>query len=102
MIDYDRSKVVKNFLVQYLSSPFVQHEIINRAGTTTIPDLNHGDFYTIPMLLPPVDEQLRLAKVLGSLDVLISQKKSKYISMEKIKKALMQDLLTGKVRVNVD
>ncbi len=99
MVDYDRVKTVKNFLVQYLNSPFVQHEISNRAGTTTIPDLNHGDFYTIPMILPPVAEQLKLAEVLESLDILISNKISKYAAMEKAKKALMQDLLTGKVRV---
>lgn len=102
MIDYSRSKIKRSYLVQYLNSPYIQTEIKNRAGTTTIPDLNHGDFYSLPMLIPPMDEQSKIAEVLVSNDNLILNKTKKLNALISTKKALMQDLLTGKVRVNTE
>jgi type I restriction enzyme S subunit len=102
MVDYNRRKIKRNYLVQYLNSPYIQTEIKNRAGTTTIPDLNHGDFYSLPMLIPPMDEQSKIAEVLVSYDNLILNKTKKLNAIISTKKALMQDLLTGKVRVNTE
>jgi type I restriction enzyme S subunit len=102
MVDYDRENVLKEYLVQYLNCPFIQNEISNRAGTTTIPDLNHGDFYSLPVPLPPQKEQKFISDTLSSIDVKIEKAASKLSSVEYTKKALTQDLLTGKVRVKVD
>ena len=52
--------------------------------------------------LPPLSEQLEIASSLLSLDELILVKKKKYSALQNNKKALMQDLLTGKVRVKVE
>lgn len=102
MVDYNRSKIKRSYLVQYLNSPFIQNEIKNRAGTTTIPDLNHGDFYSMPMLIPSMHEQSKIADALESNDNLILNKTLKLNALIATKKALMQDLLTGRVRVKVD
>jgi type I restriction enzyme S subunit len=101
MVDYFREKVSKIFLCQYLNSPFIQTEIENRAGTTTIPDLNHGDFYSLPMLIPSIQEQTRIADVLSSIDLRIIAIERKYTSIKNIKRGLMQDLLTGNTRVKI-
>ena len=54
------------------------------------------------ILVPPIDEQIKLVEkiygVTGNFEV-----KKKYLEqLQKLKKSLMQDLLTGKVRVQVN
>lgn len=41
LIDFDRKRIVKKFLVEYLRSNRVQHVLLIKAGASTIPDLNH-------------------------------------------------------------
>lgn len=57
LIDFDRTKYDKEFLVQYLNLDMIQADIIRRAGTSTIPDLNHGEFYKIKIFEPPINLQ---------------------------------------------
>ena len=45
------------FLYYLLTSNDIQKEIIIRAGNSTIPDLNHSDFYSIKTSVPALDEQ---------------------------------------------
>ncbi len=52
--------------------------------------------------LPSESEILSIVKTLDSIDDLISKKRNKLVTLNNTKKALMQDLLTGKVRVNVN
>lgn len=52
--------------------------------------------------LPSLNEQRKIASVLTSLGKLIEDKHNKFLQTQSLKKALMQDLLTGKVRVKVD
>ncbi|GAA0496812.1 restriction endonuclease subunit S [Salinibacillus aidingensis] len=100
-VDYDKKLINKDFLVYYLKSNIIQNIIKRLAGTTTIPDLKHGDFYNIPVVLPELDEQKNIASILSSTDKQIKQysvNKQKFIDL---KKGLMQKLLSGKIRVKV-
>ena len=54
LIDFDREKYNKEFIVHYLNLDFIQADIIRRAGVSTIPDLNHGEFYNIKIFEPPI------------------------------------------------
>ena len=69
------------------------------AGTTTIPDLKHSDFYKLPVLVPKIEEQKKIALILSSIDKRIEQYKDKKEKLEEVKRGLMQDLLLGKIRV---
>jgi len=99
LVDYDRKKVDRDFLVYYLRSAKVQKMILDRAGTTTIPDLNHGDFYSIPFLKPNLQEQKKIAEILSAVDDKINIYKQVKNKLTTLKKGLMQDLLSGEVRV---
>ena len=57
LIDFDRERFEKDFLVEYLNLDLIQADITRRAGTSTIPDLNHGEFYKIKVFEPPIDLQ---------------------------------------------
>jgi len=97
-VDFDRELLNKKFLVAYLRSEMVQNLLISYAGITTIPDLNHADFGRIPLLVPPKKEQEKIADSLISLEEKIEQEKEQKKQLQRLKKGLMQDLLTGEVR----
>ena len=70
--------------------------------TTNLASINSSQLKTFPVLLPPVSEQQKICLVLNSIDKKLSCIQTKLLQIQDVKKALMQDLLTGKVRVSVD
>jgi type I restriction enzyme S subunit len=50
--------------------------------------------------LPPLSEQKRIAEILSQIDQAIEKEEKYKEKLERLKKGLMEDLLTGKVRVN--
>ena len=100
-IDFNRDLLIKDYLVYYLKSKKIQNLIIRYAGSTTIPDLKHSDFYRIPVLIPSIDEQVKIAQILSSVDNEIEEYENKKEKLEELKKGLMQQLLTGKIRVTI-
>lgn len=87
------------FIYYYLNSPRIQSLILKLAGTSTIPDLNHGDFYKIPIGLPPLPEQQKIAKILSTWDQSISTTQKLIDELKLRNKGLAQQLLTGKKRL---
>ncbi|OXR48098.1 restriction endonuclease subunit S [Pusillimonas sp. T2] len=70
--------------------------------TTNLASLNSTQLKAFPILLPSIQEQKGICDVLQSFDEKLQQVKAKLESLLILKKALMQDLLTGKVRVKFD
>ncbi|MBF0353203.1 MAG: restriction endonuclease subunit S [SAR324 cluster bacterium] len=98
-IAFDKNKIIHDFLITFLCWEPIQEQIKELAGTTTIPDLNHGDFYALPLLLPDIVEQERLMGVLSKQITFVNSEIGNLKKLRSLKTALMQDLLTGKVRV---
>ncbi|MFI3306535.1 MAG: restriction endonuclease subunit S [Rikenellaceae bacterium] len=98
-INFDRNIITKNFLVPYLRQDKTQHQILVKAGTSTIPDLNHKDFYSIYFPIPPLAEQERIAEVLGTWDVAIEKQGALVDALTRRKRALMQQLLAARKRL---
>jgi len=99
LVDFNRDNINKNYLVFCLTSYTIQKEILLKACATTIPDLNHSDFYSIKIALPPIEEQKQIADILSTTDKKLEILKEKKESFEELKKGLMQKLLSGEVRV---
>ncbi|MBU4349575.1 MAG: restriction endonuclease subunit S [Actinomycetia bacterium] len=100
LVDYYKKQVNKIYLFYYLNLPWIQEEIKALAGTTTIPDLNHSDFYSLKFLKSPLSEQRRIAGVLFQMDETIEKEQRYKEKLERIKQGLTEDLLTGEVRAN--
>ncbi|MFV8352539.1 restriction endonuclease subunit S [Flavobacterium sp. XS2P14] len=96
-IKYDKT-CDKWFLYYFLTSHKTQHTILKLAGTSTIPDLNHGDFYKITLNSPSVSEQQKIASFLSAVDKKIQQLSRKKELLEQYKKGVMQQLFSGKLR----
>jgi len=100
LVDYDKTKISKDYLIYYFSLESIQKILLEKAGTTTIPDLNHGDFYAIHFILPPFTEQKEIAEILSAVDGKILIYKKIKDNHTQLKKGLMGDLLSGDVRVS--
>jgi type I restriction enzyme S subunit len=96
-IKYDKT-CSKWFLYYFLTSHKTQHTILKLAGTSTIPDLNHGDFYKITLNTPTFPEQQKIASFLSAVDLKIQQLSRKKELLEQYKKGVMQQLFSGKLR----
>ena len=69
---------------------------------STIKTIGLGYFKQLKMAYPPFEEQKSIATKLLSIDEHIDKLKDKLSQTQSLKKSLMQDLLTGKVRVRVN
>ena len=70
------------------------------SGKTAIPILNKSTFESIKIALPRIEEQDRIASVIEPIDNHIDKLVSQRMEYLSLKKALMEKLLTGKIRVN--
>ncbi|NLM62863.1 MAG: restriction endonuclease subunit S [Mollicutes bacterium] len=98
-INFDRKRINKDYLVYYLNQSKLKEIILIKAGTSTIPDLNHNDFYSIPIVLPKLSEQKAIVEALSDIDNLITSLEKLIDKKQKIKQGTMQQLLTGKKRL---
>ena len=76
-------------------------KIRSMAGTQAVPIINKTEFSSILVQRPPLAEQKKIVSILISVDTNLEEKQRKLEQTQYLKKALMQDLLTGKVRVKV-
>lgn len=98
-IDYDKKLLHKDYFVYYLKNDRMQYDILVKAGNSTIPDLNHSDFYTLQIAIPPLEEQEKIAEILLTFDKAIRFTTQIIIQLKQRNQGLAQQLLTGEKRV---
>lgn len=104
-INYDRKRVLKGFLVYYLMQENIQEHFKLIAGTTTIPDLNHGEFLSTKIILPNLFEQERIIKFLDKktleIDSLIEEKEKLIKLLKEKREAIITEAITKGIDKNV-
>ena len=98
-IDYDKKLLHKDYFVYYLKNDRMQYDILVKAGNSTIPDLNHSDFYTLQIAIPPLEEQEKIAEMLLTCDKAIRLTTQIITQLKQRNQGLSQQLLTGEKRV---
>lgn len=88
------------YLAYYLKLQQVLHIFGRFANGITRYSLINATYKAVPVLLPPLEEQKKIAEILSLWDKAIEQTKDLIVYKEKQKKGLMQALLTGKKRLN--
>jgi type I restriction enzyme S subunit len=66
---------------------------------TSIAHLPREKFMEMPLLVPTPPEQIAIAEVLAEIDAGIRALESKLAKASEIKQGMMQELLTGKIRL---
>lgn len=95
----DDSTLDKNFLFRYLSSEEGQNSISIRTSKTSQPKLALIRIKQIPLAVPSLEEQKRISHYLKIIDVKISTNGDRLIALDELFKTLLNNLMTGKIRV---
>lgn len=91
-----------NFLLYYINSePVRRHFYLIKTGQA-YPQISLKQVQDLKIPLPTIDEQNKIASILGAFDLRIQTELKTVEQLRQLKNSLMQDLLTGKVRVTVD
>lgn len=81
-------------------SEYINNKINFIVESTGVPQLTAPKVAEYYIPLPPLSEQKRIAEILSQIDQVIEKEEKYKEKLEMLKKGLMEDLLTGKVRVN--
>ena len=92
-------KSIKNYIYYLLSSTYVQKRIEDNVNEAAQPNFGKQDFDKIKIPLPPLPEQKKIADCLSTWDCAIEKQSQLINALTQRKKALMQQLLTGKKRL---
>lgn len=89
-------KYTMKFLWQLVRSPAFIEGLKAQEKGMDIPHLSKNEILSCVVVLPPFKEQEKIASILEAQDNLIKRESAGLVVLEKMKKALLQDLLTGK------
>lgn len=103
--EYAISRQLMAIRPKTFDSKFVYYNLVSSLGryedaaTGLIPGISREDVLHTPLLIPPIDEQMAIAQILSTWDQAISATEKLLENSQQQKKALMQQLLTGKKRL---
>jgi len=96
-----QDETLAKFLAYFFKTIIWQNEIKSVANYGARHDrinITDNAFFSLKILLPPLDEQKKIAKILSTWDEAINLTINLIESKKQFKKALMQNLLTAKIR----
>lgn len=88
-----------NFFIWFVLHLF-SGRLVKISQGSTFEAIGHNELNNFLIPLPPLSEQKRIAEILSQIDQAIEKEEKYKQKLERLKKGLMEDLLTGKVRVN--
>ncbi|MEQ4694446.1 restriction endonuclease subunit S [Providencia manganoxydans] len=88
-----------DFIQQYLQLPSTINRLLGTQSESARPNLSLSDMRDFLFALPPLPEQRKIAKILSTWDKAIATTEKLIATSQQQKKALMQQLLTGKKRL---
>lgn len=95
-------KINVEFLYYMIQSEKIQNQLIRSAYGSTFLEIPNKDVKKIKIPVPNLAEQESIAKILSDLDNKTENEKILKKIIKKIKRGLIQDLLTGKKRVKIN
>ena len=101
---FDISKMLPEFFKHLMVTDrfFYELDLISPGGAGRNRVMNKGDFLKIPVTIPGIEEQKKIAGVLGAFDDQIGLLKKYLEKLQLQKNGLVQKLLTGEIRVKVN
>lgn len=95
----DSSAIIPEFSVYRFRAPDIRQEMIRRGQGAIRSNIGQGDLSTVPITLPPLTEQRKIAEILSTWDRAIAAVEKLIANARTQKTALMQQLLTGMTRL---
>ena len=101
LLKFDKTRIDGKYIVYFLNSYLGKLQSNSFSIKTTVERINISDIRRFMMPLPSIQEQNSILLSLSNITSKILKSKSKKIILKNIKKGLMQELLTGQIRVKV-
>jgi len=98
VLEVKNENIADNIFLFYYFKNFKLSSLLTQ---TSMPSINLSTLKRLKVPLPPLEEQKAIAEVLSTFDKRKELLQKKKGIMEKIKKGLMDLLLTGKVRIKI-
>jgi len=101
-ITLDKKKVIIHYFFNFFEfAPFRKRVLGSSHGATMKNISSVKNLKSLKIPLPPLPEQQKIAEILSTVDVRLAILRKRKEKLERIKRGLMNDLLTGKKRVKV-
>ena len=94
-----KKTLAQGLLRQYFSGYKFEQYVKLTQTATAVPHISPNDIKQFSLLLPPIAEQKKIAQILSTWDKAIAVTEKLLTNSQQQKKALMQQLLTGKKRL---
>ncbi|PIR17267.1 MAG: hypothetical protein COV46_04490, partial [Deltaproteobacteria bacterium CG11_big_fil_rev_8_21_14_0_20_49_13] len=94
-----KDEILPQYLLYILLSKHFTDFTASMSGRTGIPKINREELAEYHFDLPTIENQLKISKILNTWDTAITQTERLIAAKQKLKKGLMQQLLTGKRRL---
>ncbi len=94
--------VIPQFVKYLMMSTDIQESVQLLASGGVQKNLSGTSLKTLKIPKPSIQEQIKIVKAIESINNRLANSNKKLSLNKKLKKALMQDLLTGKVRVKIN
>lgn len=96
-------KINDSFKKYMLNNDFVQYYFSKSSKGTTRKILSLNDFYSLQVIIPPIEEQVAIAEYLDkktkTIDAIVANIKAQIDSLKELRKTLINDVVTGKLKV---
>ena len=103
LLKFADSRSLNNvFALNVLKSVIVDEQFKKVSNGGVLNFVALGNIRNLLFPVPPLTEQLKMSKLFNAADDKVGVLNAKKTSYQELKKGLMQKLLTGKVRVNVE
>lgn len=86
------------FIYQALHNKKFNNKVMLRCTGTSYPAINSSELVTIPLRIPSLQEQERIANFLTKVDKIIEKQDEKVKNLEKYKKGIMQKIFSQEIR----
>ena len=99
-VKVDPTKLIASYLAYYTHTYQYYNWVRVMSTRTGQPGINGNEYATLDLKMPPsVDEQTAIADILRMMDMEIDALQAKLLKAQKIKQGMMQELLTGRIRL---
>ncbi len=94
-----KKEINNKFLYQYMFTDYFLNKVKLMSSMTGQPNISSSQIESIDIVIPSLIEQEKIDLILSSIDKKIEHYESKKEKLEEVKKGLMQQLITGNIRV---
>ena len=94
--------ILSQYLSCFINSSLGKKQVLYGQGGLAQKHFNVNALNQMKIVLPSIYEQKKITSILTNIDNVLNIELDKMVQIQKIKRGLMQDLLTGRVRVKLD